>query len=93
MQRTLHAPTFALLAALAATLVAGPAHARSLEPQPDAQTPKADAVTTGSVEGPRDKKKRRFEDCMAIWEPATHMTKRQWRRTCTNMYDDAVPNL
>jgi hypothetical protein len=21
-------------------------------------------------------------DCMAIWEPATHMTKQQWRRTC-----------
>ena len=21
-------------------------------------------------------------DCMAIWEPRTHMTKNEWRRTC-----------
>jgi hypothetical protein len=24
----------------------------------------------------------RMEDCMAVWEPATHMTKAEWRRTC-----------
>ncbi len=23
-----------------------------------------------------------IEDCMKVWEPATHMTKDEWRRTC-----------
>jgi hypothetical protein len=91
MQRTQHAPTLALIAALATSLVAGPVHARSSEQSTAA--PKSDELTTGSVDAARDKKKKRFEDCMEIWEPATHMTKRQWRRTCTNMYDDEVPSL
>jgi hypothetical protein len=31
-----------------------------------------------------------LEDCMAVWEPATHMTKEQWRRVCSRTsLDDA----
>jgi hypothetical protein len=26
---------------------------------------------------------------MAIWEPATHMTKEEWRRTCRRTLDRA----
>jgi hypothetical protein len=25
---------------------------------------------------------KNLADCMAVWEPATHMTKTEWRRTC-----------
>lgn len=28
-------------------------------------------------------------ECMAIWEPATHMTKEEWRRTCRRTLDRA----
>ena len=47
----------------------------------DKATGAPDSITTGSVyvEPTAD---QRMADCMAIWEPATHMTKQQWRRTC-----------
>jgi hypothetical protein len=39
------------------------------------------AVTTGSINlDPTPA--QRMADCMAIWEPRTHMTKKEWRRTC-----------
>ena len=41
----------------------------------------APAVTTGTINlDPTPA--QRMADCMAIWEPRTHMTKQQWRRTC-----------
>ncbi len=42
------------------------------------QTP---AATTGSVDVEPSLEKR-MQDCMAIWDKGTHMTKDQWRRTC-----------
>jgi hypothetical protein len=90
MNRTLHAPALTLIAALAVSLAAGPAQARSPEAQADTQAPNADDLTTGSVAP--DKKKRRLEDCMAIWEPATHMSKKEWRRTCDRQLDES-PDL
>lgn len=38
-------------------------------------------MTTGSV-NIEDKAKKQLADCMAIWEPRTHMSKSEWRRTC-----------
>lgn len=38
-------------------------------------------VTTGSIDLDPSMEQR-MADCMAIWEPRTHMTKQQWRRTC-----------
>jgi hypothetical protein len=55
-------------------------------------TPAAEHLATGSVLTPAQRRKKRFDDCMAIWEPATHMTKRAWRRTCNNQLGD-VPSL
>jgi hypothetical protein len=53
----------------------------------------ADELTTGTVSlTPAQARKKRFKDCMAIWEPATHMTKREWRRTCNSQLDEA-PDL
>jgi hypothetical protein len=36
--------------------------------------------------------KQRMADCMAIWEPRTHMTKAEWRKTCVSSLKD-LPNL
>jgi hypothetical protein len=95
--RTLHARIAPLTALIAALLLAAPVHARS-----DAQGAGADAaasatetdgLTTGTIGvTPGEKRKKQFEDCMAIWEPATHMTKRQWRRTCNSQIDE-FPDL
>ena len=38
-------------------------------------------MTTGSV-NPERSMDQRMKDCMEVWEPRTHMTKQQWRRTC-----------
>ncbi len=48
----------------------------------DANVPPAPpAVTTGSINlDPTPE--QRMADCMAVWEPRTHMTKSEWRRTC-----------
>jgi hypothetical protein len=83
------APLVLLLATL---LLAGSVEARSAGTEAQTTSPAAadtaepDALSTGSIAPPYDKKKR-FEDCMAIWEPATHMTKKEWRRTCNSQLD------
>jgi hypothetical protein len=41
----------------------------------------APAVTTGSVDV-EPSFEQRMQECMAIWEPRTHMTKSEWRRSC-----------
>ena len=54
---------------------------RSSPGDTDKATETPDNVTTGSVYV-EPTVEQRMADCMAIWEPATHMTKQQWRRTC-----------
>jgi hypothetical protein len=82
---------FVFAAVLAGWLLAAPAIARP--PESGEQAPAAENLTTGSVDQrARDKQKKRFEDCMAIWDPGTHMTKKQWRRTCNTTLDE-VPSL
>jgi hypothetical protein len=86
----------------AVLLLAAPAAARSTAQAGDASSKigapvsddatHAENLTTGSVLTPAQRRKKRFDDCMAIWEPATHMTKREWRRTCNNQLGEA-PNL
>jgi len=46
-----------------------------------ATTTASPPVTTGSV-NPAGDVEQRMNDCMAIWDKGTHMTKAQWRRTC-----------
>jgi hypothetical protein len=93
--RHLHA-RFAPLTVLVAALAA-PAYAETQTPGASSNAANdatdLDSLTTGSIgQSPAEKRERRFEDCMNIWEPATHMTKRQWRRTCKSQLDE-VPNL
>lgn len=50
----------------------------SVEP-PKSSTPPA--VTTGSIAN-EPSFEQRVNECMAIWDKGTHMTKEQWRRSC-----------
>jgi hypothetical protein len=34
-----------------------------------------------------------IEDCMAMWDPLTHMTKAQWRTTCDRIRAERLPYL
>ena len=33
-------------------------------------------------------KEQRFKDCMETWDKGTHMTKKEWRRTCERTVRD-----
>ncbi len=95
---TLKSARFVSLTALiAALLLAVPVQLRAETPAATADTTATDSgmddLTTGTISvTPAEKRKRRFDDCMSIWEPATHMTKREWRRTCKNQLTEE-PNL
>lgn len=82
MMKHPHAQLIALFLAL---LLAGPAAANSadVEAAAPARTPDASGISTGSIDSDnRRSKERRFEDCMNAWDKGTHMSKRQWSRTC-----------
>jgi len=62
-----------VVAALA--LVAGPAFAQITDPPSTSRSRDAAGSTrTATYVG--------GSDCMGLWEPATHMTKQEWQRTC-----------
>ena len=69
----------ALLVSASALADAGTSAAAN---NPAGATPStATTTTTGSINlDPTPE--QRMKDCMAIWDPGTHMTKKQWRRTC-----------
>lgn len=86
MKQNLHV-TFAFL--FAAFALAGPAIALQPEANAPAQASQTDSLTTGSIKLTEEQEeKKRIEDCMAIWDRDTHMTKRQWRRTCRRQLDE-----
>jgi len=105
---TLKLARFAYLTVLfAALLLAMPVQSRAETQTANADTAKdapaldvssdpateMDGLETGSIHlSPAEERKQRFNDCMSIWEPATHMTKREWRRTCNNQLTEE-PNL
>jgi hypothetical protein len=98
MQRTMRPHIALLAAALFAALAASPVAAAASAAKTDgkAQTaetePQTGPMTTGSVSssafGPQESRKKKLEDCMAIWDRGTHMTKREWRRTCNTQLDE-----
>lgn len=87
-----HFRSILLTAAFFAGLAAGPAIAREPHGETTKSASAADDVTTGSVSGPVETRQQKLNDCMAIWDSGTHMTKKQWRRTCVNQLDEE-PNL
>jgi hypothetical protein len=38
-------------------------------------------------------RKRDFKQCLENWDAATHMTKREWERTCRRVVDARVKFL
>ena len=48
------------------------------QPPAGANAP-AQAPSKGAAKNPVDDE---YADCMRLWEPATHMTKPEWSRTC-----------
>ena len=44
--------------------------------------------TEAAASGGMTKKQRDFKDCMETWDKGTHMTKKEWRRTCERTVRD-----
>ena len=89
MKTNMHLTSAVLMTVLAVCIAAGSATARSSGSDTGTTTSAAKGadLSTGSIEeGAPQARQKRFEDCMSIWEPATHMTKQQWRRTCNNAF-------
>src|SRR6516225_9875672 len=45
---------------------------------PSTATNSKEAPTSGDM----TKQQRDFKDCLDTWDKGTHMTKKEWRRTC-----------
>lgn len=73
------------IAVCATTLAAVPAGGQdttSAPTVPHAQEPR------GLGNYGRATKEEKLASCMALWEPATHMTKSRWRTVCQRMQTD-----
>ncbi len=91
MPRNGTAALIALSVALAAGITAHDAAARTRNAAAAATAPDPDKPDPNSPEAKADKQKR-LDDCIAIWDKGTHMTKDQWKRTCKNSLED-LPGL
>ena len=68
----------AIVSAGAALAQAGPSSVAPRKANPDAWTVEAD---------------KRTAECMAEWDPRTHMTKKEWERTCRRVTNDRLKYL
>jgi hypothetical protein len=93
MRRNGTAALIALSVALAAGITAHDAAARTRNAVAAAAATASDPdkPDPNSPEAKADKQKR-LDDCIAIWDKGTHMTKDQWKRTCKNSLED-LPGL
>ncbi len=86
--------TFLMISVLAGALaMTAPARAADEAQTPASQSPAkvdtaSDLLTTGTVSPPPPTRDKKLADCMAIWEPATHMSKDQWKHTCNRQLDE-----
>lgn len=53
-----------------------------------APAPHAQESTLGLGNYRRATKAEKLASCMALWEPATHMTKKRWRTVCKRVQTD-----
>ena len=67
---------------VSATALADPATIAAANNPADTTPSTATATTTTGSINLDPSPEQRMKDCMAIWDPGTHMTKQQWRRTC-----------
>jgi hypothetical protein len=67
---------------VSATALADPGTSATANNPADTTPSTATATTTTGSINLDPSPEQRMKDCMAIWDPGTHMTKQQWRRTC-----------
>jgi hypothetical protein len=67
---------------VSATALADPGTSAAANNPADTTPSTATATTTTGSINLDPSPEQRMKDCMAIWDPGTHMTKQQWRRTC-----------
>jgi hypothetical protein len=63
----------------------GPAESTSTPPPPKPEpilVPTSAQAIVPPATPPTKNERTSMEDCVAVWEPATHMSKTEWRRTC-----------
>jgi len=75
---------FVIGAFSSAIAVAGP-------PAPASSSQNAPPTTTASIDTDPPFEKR-MEECMAVWDKGTHMTKAQWRRSCKTTLNSLSEN-
>jgi len=83
------ASTVILSATLAASVLLSPVRADPAAKAADPSVP--NSAETRNITGAESMAKK-MADCMAIWEPRTHMTKSEWRYTCKTTLDE-LPNI
>jgi hypothetical protein len=83
------ASTVILSAVLVASVLLSPARADPVAKPADPPVP--NSVETQSITG-QESMEKKMADCMAIWEPRTHMSKSQWRQTCKTTLKE-LPSL
>jgi hypothetical protein len=91
MRQNLHIPLTSLpLTLLFALAAITPAAATPTAPADTTPaTEQSNGLTTGSIQlTEKQQKTKQFEECMALWDRDTHMTTRQWRRTCRRQLDE-----
>jgi hypothetical protein len=91
MLRILTALVIALTLTLAAAVPAHEAAARNAAAAAAATEADPSKPDPNSTEAKADRQKR-LDDCIAIWDKGTHMTREQWKRTCKNSLED-LPGL
>jgi predicted component of type VI protein secretion system len=80
-------PSFSFLVAI--VLVGTGAHAQSA-PQSQAVTPPQPAASKEPVKDIHAQTEAWFKDCKQGWDAATHMSRRDYERTCLRMAQERI---
>jgi hypothetical protein len=73
---------------LSAMIASGPAYAQSDDQSSESQVAAARSALPSSEEAPRKSEERRrawLARCLQDWDAGTHMTKKDWERTCRRL--------
>lgn len=88
--------TFVSIFSLSFILVSGTLNAQVDGPKNRAMAPHSGALPRAADQTPdeiRARGRHWFTQCMADWDVATHMTKKEWERTCRRVAIDRTKFL
>ena len=79
-----------VLFVLAAAAVVPPEAAETAKPSAPAKAKPAESKSKAQVSAAEIRKMSDtyFKQCMQDWDAATHMTKKEWQRTCRRIADE-----